>query len=100
MPARLLVLGGGVVGVEMAHAYASFGTERDARRGGAALLAREEPFAGEEVCDALADAGVEIRADAHATAVARADGAVTRRARRRHERRRGDEILVAVGRAA
>ena len=52
------------------------------------MLAREEPFAGEEVCAALAEVGVEIRADTHVTAVARANGRVTRRARRRLERLR------------
>ena len=33
IPASLLVLGGGVVGVEMAQAYASLGAQRDDRRG-------------------------------------------------------------------
>jgi pyruvate/2-oxoglutarate dehydrogenase complex dihydrolipoamide dehydrogenase (E3) component len=61
------------------------------------VLAREEPFAGDEVCAALADAGVTIHVDTSATAVSRADGRVT------VELDDGssvtaDEILVAVGR--
>jgi dihydrolipoamide dehydrogenase len=60
-------------------------------------MAREEPFAGEQMCAALADAGVLIHADTRATAVRREDGQVT------VELDNGTsvtaaEILVAAGR--
>jgi pyruvate/2-oxoglutarate dehydrogenase complex dihydrolipoamide dehydrogenase (E3) component len=61
------------------------------------VLAREEPFAGEEVCAALAEAGVEVRADTRATAVERANGKVTVQLDDGSSVS-GDEILVAVGR--
>ena len=96
-PASLVVLGGGTVGVEMATAYASFGTSVTVIEAGPRVLAREEPFAGEEVCAALADAGVEIRADTHVTAVARSNGRVSVELDDGSSVS-GDEVLVAVGR--
>jgi pyruvate/2-oxoglutarate dehydrogenase complex dihydrolipoamide dehydrogenase (E3) component len=61
------------------------------------VLAREEPFAGEEVCAAFAEAGIEVRADTSATAVSRENGKVTVELSDGSSVT-GDEILVAVGR--
>ena len=88
VPPSLVVLGGGTVGVEMADAFASFGSRVTVIEAGPRVLAREEPFAGDEVCAAFAEAGIEVRADTRATAVSRANGQRHGRARRRHERRR------------
>jgi pyruvate/2-oxoglutarate dehydrogenase complex dihydrolipoamide dehydrogenase (E3) component len=96
-PPSLVVIGGGTVGVEMATAYASFGTRVTVIEAGPRVLAREEPFAGEEVCAALAEAGVEIRADTHVTAVARTNGRVSVELDDGSSVS-GDEVLVAVGR--
>lgn len=98
-PDSLVVLGGGTVGVEMATAYASFGTKVTVIEAGPRVLAREESFAGDEVCAALAEAGALVRANVSATAVRRENGAVT------VELDDGssvtaDEVLVAVGRRA
>ena len=57
IPGRLLVLGGGVVGVEMAQAYAALGSRVTVIEAAERLLPREEPFAGEELRQALADRG-------------------------------------------
>jgi dihydrolipoamide dehydrogenase len=97
VPKSLVVLGGGTVGVELADAYASFGTKVTMIEAGPRVMAREEPFAGEQICAALADAGVLIHADTRATAARREDGQVT------VELDNGtsvtaDEILVAAGR--
>jgi dihydrolipoamide dehydrogenase len=97
VPASLVVLGGGTVGVELADAYASLGAKVVVIEAGPRVLAREEPFAGEEVCAALADAGVDIRADTRATAVSRSDGRVTVELDDGSSVA-GDELLVAVGR--
>jgi dihydrolipoamide dehydrogenase len=58
-PASLAIIGGGVVAVEMATAYASFGTKVTiiARSG---LLAGQEPFAGELVGNSLTELGATI----------------------------------------
>lgn len=99
VPRRLLVLGGGAVGVELAQAYASLGSDVALIEAGPRLLAREEPFAGEQVCAALREHGVEIHRDAKVTAVARPQpgGAVTLTLDGGRELS-GDELLVAVGR--
>jgi pyruvate/2-oxoglutarate dehydrogenase complex dihydrolipoamide dehydrogenase (E3) component len=97
VPPSLVVLGGGTVGVEMADAFASFGSRVTVIEAGPRVLAREEPFAGDEVCAAFAEAGIEVRADTRATAVSRADGRVTVELDDGSSVS-GDEILVAVGR--
>jgi pyruvate/2-oxoglutarate dehydrogenase complex dihydrolipoamide dehydrogenase (E3) component len=60
IPASLLVLGGGVVGVEMAQAYASLGSRVTLIEAGSRLIAGEEEFASEEVTRALQALGVEV----------------------------------------
>jgi dihydrolipoamide dehydrogenase len=98
VPRGLLVLGGGAVGVEMAQAWRSLGSEVTIVEGGERLLAREEPFAGEEVGASLASRGVEIRTGVTATRVARsADGAIELRLDDGSSLA-GDRLLVAVGR--
>ena len=97
MPGRLLVLGGGVVGVEMAQAYASLGASVALVEALPRLISREEEFASQQVTDGLRAHGVDVRVGVKATAVSRGarkvrleleDGATLS----------GDEVLVAVGR--
>jgi dihydrolipoamide dehydrogenase len=99
VPPRLLVLGGGVVGVELAQAYATLGSEVTLVESAARVLAREEPFAGEQVCAALREAGVELLTETSVTAVARPEpgGEVTLTLEAGRELT-ADELLVAVGR--
>jgi dihydrolipoamide dehydrogenase len=99
VPEHLLVLGGGVVGVELAQAYASLGAAVTLVESGPRVLSREEPFAGEAICAALREHGVTILTDVKVTAVARRrpSGAVTLTLEDRRELT-GDELLVAVGR--
>jgi len=97
IPDSLLILGGGVVGVEMAQAFASLGSEVTLVEGGPRILAREEPFASEQVHDSLGARGVRIITGARATAVER-NGRVTMELDG-HDSISGDEILVAVGRS-
>ncbi len=96
VPARLFVLGGGVVGVEMAQAWSWLGSRVTLVHRGERLIEREEPFASSHVEDALREAGVDVRLGTSATAVSR-NGAV------RVELDDGDEVeadelLVAIGR--
>ena len=96
-PASLLILGGGVVGVEMAQAWASLGTEVAIVEAAERLLLREEPFAAEEVTDALREHGVDVRTGAKATA-ARRDGDVVSLELEDGEKLEAEQLLVAVGR--
>jgi dihydrolipoamide dehydrogenase len=68
VPPRLLILGGGVVGVEMAQAWASFGAQVTVVELGPRLVPQEEPFASAAVADGLRAAGVELLLDTRATA--------------------------------
>jgi dihydrolipoamide dehydrogenase len=71
VPPRLLILGGGVVGVEMAQAWASLGTRVTLVEKGLRLIAQEEELASEQVAAGLRAAGVELLLDAEATAARR-----------------------------
>ncbi len=100
LPRRLLVLGGGAIGAEMAQCFKRLGCEEvTVVEGGPRLLAREEPFAGDEVCAAFAAEGIEVHAGVHATAVRRegADGPIVLSIDDGTEVV-GDELLVCVGR--
>jgi pyruvate/2-oxoglutarate dehydrogenase complex dihydrolipoamide dehydrogenase (E3) component len=97
VPESLVILGGGVVGVELAQAWSSLGTEVVLLEGAGRVIVREEPFASAEVGAALAGAGVEVRTGSRAARVSRdagdavvelEDGTTAR----------GAELLVAVGR--
>src|SRR5215208_613703 len=61
VPARLAILGGGVVGVEMAQAWSTFGSKVTLVHRGDRLIEREEPFAGAQVLEALEEGGVDVR---------------------------------------
>ena len=100
LPRRLLVLGGGAVGVEMAQAFKRLGCEEVVILEGAdRLLAREEPFAGAELRMAFEDEGITVVTGVRMTAVRRLgrDGPVVASVADGREFT-GDEILVAVGR--
>jgi pyruvate/2-oxoglutarate dehydrogenase complex dihydrolipoamide dehydrogenase (E3) component len=99
VPESLVILGGGVVGVEMASAYASLGARVTLLEAGQRLVAGEEPWASELVCEGLerdgvqvllADRASEVRREGEGgrVAVTLAGGAVVEAA----------ELLVAVGR--
>jgi dihydrolipoamide dehydrogenase len=100
LPRRLLVLGGGAIGAEMAQALKRLGTEEvTVIEGGPRLLLREEPFAGEEVAAAFEAEGIAVVTGLRCTAVHRSgsDGPVVATLEDGRELT-GDEILVAVGR--
>ncbi len=102
LPRRLLVLGGGAIGAEMAQAFRRLGTEEVTLVEGAdRLLAREEPFAGEEVRASFEAEGITVITGARMTKVRRdgSDGPVTGTLEDGREVT-ADEILVAVGRRA
>jgi pyruvate/2-oxoglutarate dehydrogenase complex dihydrolipoamide dehydrogenase (E3) component len=96
-PGRLLVLGGGPVGVELAQAWATLGSEVALLEGGHRILPREEPFASAAVQDALPAGGVEVCCDSDVVRVSRDDGRV-RVELADGATREGDELLVAIGR--
>jgi pyruvate/2-oxoglutarate dehydrogenase complex dihydrolipoamide dehydrogenase (E3) component len=97
VPRRLLILGGGPVGVELGQAVRRMGGEVAIVEGMDRLLAREPAPLGEALAVALRAEGVELYLGQHAASAARAgddyvlelaDGTVLR----------GDRLLVATGR--
>ncbi|HZB23522.1 MAG TPA: NAD(P)/FAD-dependent oxidoreductase [Gaiellaceae bacterium] len=97
VPGRLLVLGAGVVGVELAQAWATLGSAVTLIEFFERVLVREEPFASEEVETALRDLGVDVRTNAKAVRAERRSGQVAIELEG-GETIAGDELLVAVGR--
>jgi len=96
VPASLAIIGGGVVAVEMATAYASFGTNVTviARSG---LLGGQEDFAGEMVAKSLEGFGVDLRLGLSPKAVLREGDSVTIDLSD-GEQVTANEVLVATGR--
>src|SRR6266540_2542877 len=99
VPESLVVLGGGPVGVEMAQAWRSFGAEVVLIEAAERLLPNEEPFASEQVSDALREAGVDVRTGAKATRVRAHEGEVTVDLDG-GDAVSGEQLLVAIGRKA
>lgn len=97
VPERLVVLGGGAVGCELAQFYARIGSRVTLVQNGEHLLPRVEPEAAGILADALRDDGVELRLGARASSVEASssgiklelDGA---------EPVEGTHLLVATGR--
>jgi len=98
VPAGLIVFGGGAVGVELAQGFRRLGSDEvTVVEGGPRLLAREEPFAGEQVQAAFEAEGITVLVNTRVTGVRRDDDHVVATLSTGGELR-GDEILVAVGR--
>jgi dihydrolipoamide dehydrogenase len=97
VPPRLVVVGGGVAGVELAFAFSSLGsTVTLLSRSG--LLDGEEPFVGEHLAAALTEEGVDVRAGVVPARVDRdADGIVSV-ALEDGTVLQAEEILVSAGR--
>ena len=100
VPVRLLVLGGGAIGAELAQAFRRLGSEEvTVIESAARLLPREEPFASEELRAAFEGEGIGVVTDRRVVAVRRegVDGPV-RATLEDGQQVSGEEILVAVGR--
>ena len=72
VPERLAVVGGGVVGVEMATAWQALGSRVTLLVRGSGLLPRMEPFAGELVAESIVRAGATVRTGVSVSALRRA----------------------------
>lgn len=95
LPRRLLVLGGGATGLELAQAFARFGSSVTVVESEERLLPGEEPEASEALREALAAEGIDVRLRARAKAAERRDGRVV--IELEGEWVEADELLVATG---
>ena len=97
VPRRLVILGGGPVGAEMAQAVRRLGGEVALVEGAVHVLAREPAPLGHALGEALRADGIELLLGVHATA-ARRDGEDYVLALGNGSELRGDRLLVATGR--
>ena len=97
VPRRLLVLGGGSAGVELAQVVRRLGGEAVLIEGGDRLLPREPAPLGEALGEALRREGIELMLGMHATAARRDGGEYVLQFDGGTELR-GDKLLVATGR--
>jgi dihydrolipoamide dehydrogenase len=98
VPGRLLIVGGGVVGCELATAWRGLGAEVTLVEHGDRLLPPLEPAAGQAVAESLRELGVDVRLGTDVTAARREDGEVVLTTD--DGELRGDEVLIATGRQA
>jgi pyruvate/2-oxoglutarate dehydrogenase complex dihydrolipoamide dehydrogenase (E3) component len=97
IPDSLVIMGGGVVGVEMAQAFQTLGSQVTLIEGERRLLPREEEYACAQVTEALEGYGVDIRTGQKAARVEqRGDTVVVGTADGGEAQ--GDVLLVALGR--
>jgi pyruvate/2-oxoglutarate dehydrogenase complex dihydrolipoamide dehydrogenase (E3) component len=97
VPRRLLVLGGGPAGVELAQVTRSFGAEVTVVEGAEHVLSHEPASLGEGLGEALRNEGIELVLGVQATA-ARRDGEDFVLELDDGRELRGDRLLVATGR--
>lgn len=97
IPDRLVILGGGVIGVEMASMMAAFGANVTLIEGGEHILAREDADVAEEMAANLAAQGVTVRTGERAMRVSSdGEGVVVHTTAGEVA---GTRLLVALGRA-
>ncbi|HEX5688349.1 MAG TPA: FAD-dependent oxidoreductase, partial [Roseiflexaceae bacterium] len=101
LPRRLTVVGGGPIGCELAQAFARLGSQVTIVQRASRLLPREDPEVSEAIAQAFAREGIQVLVGARAQQVRRdGDGKVVVVERgNEHVEVRGDEILLALGRA-
>jgi pyruvate/2-oxoglutarate dehydrogenase complex dihydrolipoamide dehydrogenase (E3) component len=98
IPERLVVLGGGVVGVELSQAFQTLGSQVTLIEGARRLIPNEEEFACIQLTAALREYGVDIRTAQKAERVeGNGDGTVTVTTTDGSEAV-ADKVLVALGR--
>jgi pyruvate/2-oxoglutarate dehydrogenase complex dihydrolipoamide dehydrogenase (E3) component len=96
VPASVIVLGGGPVGVELAQALHRFGAEVSIVEG-KRLLAREGEQAGEAIADQLRREGIQLHLGVHADQVSKQDGGIQMRLDD-GSTLSAERVLVATGR--
>jgi pyruvate/2-oxoglutarate dehydrogenase complex dihydrolipoamide dehydrogenase (E3) component len=100
VPASFCVLGGGVVGCELAQVYHRLGSEVQLVQIGPKLLPREDAEAGELLADSLREEGVQVHTCAEAEAVECTHTDCFHIRLPEGEEIRADRLLVATGRRA
>jgi pyruvate/2-oxoglutarate dehydrogenase complex dihydrolipoamide dehydrogenase (E3) component len=101
LPAHLLVLGGGYVGLELAQAFCRFGSRVTVIHHGPRIMSREDPDVADEIQRILSEEGIEFRMSARTLGVRGRSGdgiVVTLRASSGEQQIEASDLLVATGR--
>jgi pyruvate/2-oxoglutarate dehydrogenase complex dihydrolipoamide dehydrogenase (E3) component len=98
-PGRLLILGGGPVGCELAQIYARFGSAVTVIDPAPQLAGKEEPSISAALAEVLVDDGVELRLSAEVDR-AEATGGGARLWLKDGSSLDGDRVIIAAGRRA
>jgi len=99
LPASLVILGGGAIGLELSQVFARFGVKVGIIEGMNRVLAMEEPEASAVLATVLERDGIELYLDVHAKSVESRGEAVTVNLDDGRQVT-GDQLLVATGRRA
>jgi pyruvate/2-oxoglutarate dehydrogenase complex dihydrolipoamide dehydrogenase (E3) component len=98
LPSRLVILGGGFVGLEMAQAFRRFGSEVVVLERGPQVAAHEDADVGSAIAALCAAEGIEIARDAHVESVAGRSGDAVSIRLEDGRSFGGSHLLVAAGR--
>ena len=102
LPAQLVIVGGGYIGLEFASMYAEFGSKVTILEGGSAFIPREDRDIADSVRKVLEKKGIEIRLNARAQSIHdTADGVTLTYTNTADDIPcfvEGDAILLATGR--
>jgi dihydrolipoamide dehydrogenase len=98
LPRRLVVLGGGSAGCELAQIYASFGSQVTLVEAEQVLLPAEATFTGEILAEALRRTGVDVRLGSAAVKAERLDEEGIALILADGSRIEADRVLLATGR--
>ncbi|GAA0460953.1 NAD(P)/FAD-dependent oxidoreductase [Streptomyces olivaceiscleroticus] len=100
LPASMVVLGGGAIGVELAQVFARFTCAVTVVEGQDRLLSQEEPEAGELAAQVLRADGATVLTGTRARQVSHDGREFTVRLEGEEQLLRADRLLVATGRVA
>ncbi|MBA2409992.1 MAG: FAD-dependent oxidoreductase [Gammaproteobacteria bacterium] len=97
LPNRLLVLGGGPIGVELAQAFLRLGSQVALVEQGAHLVPKEDPDVSTALREQLMREGMEVHTDSSAQRIQSIDGTLELECKG-GLKLKGDTLLVALGR--
>ena len=97
LPPRLLVIGGGYIGLELGQGLARLGSETHLLVRGDRLLAQEEPEVSETLAAAFQQDGISLHFNTTVENVAHADGLFTLKLSNSEELQ-GEALLIVIGR--
>lgn len=99
-PEKLVIIGGGYIGLEFASIYTNFGSEVTILDNGSTFLPREDRDIAEEVKKVLEAKNITITLDSSATSIRDRDGAVTVQYKKEKNKKEitASALLIATGR--